>query len=153
MAGGLGAVAALDVTSFGLTATTLNPIRLISLNASFSLADVTDIDDGHTFGLAHGDYTNAEIEECLEAATSIDPGDKIANERANRLVRFIGTFKKDAGGLSGSYNDGKRTKIRLNWPMPIGKLIVMWVRNASGTVWTTGSTLTVDGDLWVKDGF
>ncbi len=150
---GLGAVASLDVTSAGLTASPVNPMRVISADCSFSLLDATDIDDGQTFGFAHSDYTNAEIEECLEATNSINPGDKIQQERANRLVRFVGTMEKGAGGLSGSFNDGKRFKVRLNWPMQIGKLLVLWVRNSSGTVWTTGATLAVDGNLWVKDGF
>ncbi len=154
VAGGVGAVAPLDVTSFGLTATPINPTRVISVDASYNWADIQQaIDDGLTFGLAHGDYLNAEIEECLEATNSINPGDKIQQERANRLVRYIGVIQKDATGLSGSFNNGKRFKVRLNWPMSIGKLVVVWIRNSSGTVWVTGSTLAVDGNMWVKDGF
>jgi len=149
----LGALATLDVTSAALTAVPVNPTRLITLDASFGLSNTIAADDGHTFGVAHGDYTNAEIEECLEATNSINPGDKVTQERANRLVRYIGKFEKGAAGESGSFNDGKRIKIRLNWPMAIGQNLVIWCRNGGSNVWTSGADILIDGNLWVKDGF
>ncbi len=153
VAGSVGAIASLDVGSFALTGTPVNPTRLISLIASFATADQVTTDDGLSFGVAHGDYTNAEIEECLEATNSINPGDKITRERANRLVRLIGIIQKDASGTNGSFKSGAKQKIRLNWPMAIGQQLVLWFRNGSSNVYTTGTSFLVDGDLWVKDGF
>ncbi len=146
----VGALAALDVVAGGLTNNAVNTLRFISLNASYSWANKTASDDALTFGVAHSDYTAAEIEECLEAFESIDLGDKIAQEKANRLVREIGTISGQ-GDTAGAFNGGRKIKTRLNWLMAIGDNLQLFIRNASGAVYTTGSTVTVNGDLWVKD--
>ncbi len=151
----VGALAAGDVVTAAITSSTSDPLRFISVIASYSWSDIAAvIDDGLTFGFAHSDYTAAEIEECLEVAASIDLGDKIAQEQANRLVREIGTISQSGSVAANSgamYNDGKPVKTRLNWLMSTGDQLGLWVRNASGVVYTTGSDLTVAGDLWVKD--
>lgn len=150
-----GALASLDVTSGVVINASANPYRLISLDLSYSWSDIgASIDDGCVFGVAHSDYSAAEIEECLESITSIDRSDKIAQERSNRLVREIGTIAGTGAAINeggGSFNDGKPVKTRLNWWMGIGDQLQLWIRNASGTVWTTGSSVTLAGNLWLKD--
>lgn len=132
-----------------------NPYRIVSSELAFQVVDLgAVIDDGHEVGLAHGDYTASEIEECIEAATSIDIGDKIAQEQANRLVRTIG-FAKGAGPVvdgSLAVNLGRPVKTKLNWKIGIGDTFDAWVRNGSDTVWSTGSTLSIIGHVWVRDG-
>ncbi len=150
-----GALAAADVVTNAITDTVKDPMRFISVIASYSWSNIgAIIDDGCSFGYAHSDYTAAEVEECLEAGGSMDLGDKVAQEMANRLVREIGTISQ-AGALAAAagaaYNDGKPMKTRLNWLMSTGDTLNLWIRNASGVVWTTGSGVTVLGDLWVKD--
>ncbi len=148
----LGALAALDVVSGAITSAPTERIRVVSAHLSFSLADLTATDDGCEIGLAHGDYTAAEIEECLESQASIDAGDKIANEQANRLVRSIGTFSDtDTAGGSGDLNDGVPIKTKLNWVLQTGETLNIWARNGSGTVYTTGGKILCNGVLWVKD--
>ncbi len=129
-------------------------MRFISLHASYSISNLAAvIDDSFAFGVAHGDYSAAEIEECLEAGGAMDIGDKIAREQANRLVREIGTINGSAqsAGEGLTFNDGKPVKTKLNWLMGEGDPLQMWVRNNSATVYTTGSQLTIAGKLWVKD--
>ncbi len=151
----VGALATLDVADGDLTVSSVNPYRLISFDLAWSMTNVTGIDDGQEFGIAHSDYSAAEIEECLEAQTSIDQGNKVEQERANRLVRSIGMMGQagvvDLGGRE--FNNGRRVKTKLNWAIGIGDKIRMWIRNGSGTVYTTGATLTCIGDAWIKDGF
>ncbi len=153
----IGALASADVISGAVTNNASNPMRLVSAHLSFGISDLAAlIDDGFMFGIAHGDYTAAEIEECLEAGGTMDQGDKIALEAANRLVREIGIITKSTGGTIGSglsFNDGRPVKIRLNWKLSIGKAFQVWVRNNSGTIYTAGSLLQVGGKLWVRDGF
>jgi len=150
-----GALAAGDVVSVAVTSAVTDPIRVISANCSFSWSDIgAIIDDGCTFGFAHSDYTAAEVEECLESAASMDLGDKIAQEHSKRLVREIGTISQ-AGALAAAagaaFNDGKQFKVRLNWLLSSGDTLNLWIRNASSVVWSTGSRVTIAGDLWVKD--
>lgn len=151
---GVGALAALDVVTAAITGAAADTYRLISIRAAFSWVDKQAlIDDGCTFGYSHSDYSAAEVEECLEATTAIDLGDKIAQEQANRLVREVGTMTGDTEAIGGgiTFNNGVPVKTRLNWRMSIGDTLNIWVRNASGVVWTTGSAITVAGEFWVKD--
>ncbi len=149
-----GALAPLDVAVGDLTNAAADPYRLMSIKASYSWVDIgATIDDGFDFGLAHGDYTAAEIEECLEAQSAIDRGDKIALEQSNRLVRQIGSIPSVVAAVTGSsvFADGRQLKTKLNWYMGTGDKLKGWIRNASGVVWTTGSSLNVAGVIWIKD--
>ncbi len=126
--------------------------RAMSLDVTWSWDEGTTVDSGLTFGVAHSDYTSAEIEQCLEAQASINRGNKIAQEQANRLVRVIGTFVADETTTGGTFNDGKKMKTRLNWLMITGETLNCWFRNGSGTIYTTGSDILVNGNMWIKDG-
>ncbi len=148
----IGALAAKDVISGAMTNVTSDKTRFISLDCSWGISNhAATIDDGYAFGVAHSDYSSAEIEECLEAGASMDLGDKIAQEQANRLVREIGQISGLGNVVSEGipFNDGKRVKIRLNWLMSEGDSLAVWVRNASGAVYTSGTTLVASGDLWI----
>ncbi len=150
----IGALASLDVVSAVVGTAASDTYRLKSLKASYSVADLgASIDDAFQFGIAHSDYTAAEIEECLEAAGAIDFGDKIAQEQANRLVRRIGTITNMGTGVAGTglpFNDGKPVSTKLNWLMAIGDQLQIWVRNGSGVVYTTGALLTLSGHIVVQ---
>ncbi len=149
----VGALASLDVVSNSITVASLNPYRIVSVNASFSLGNLgAAIDDGFEFGFAHSDYSAAEVEECLEASGSIDIGDKVAQEQSNRLVRSIGIISSE-GAITGGgakWNSGEKVRIKLNWQIGIGQTLNLWIRNGSGTVYTTGASLLMAGSIWVK---
>ncbi len=151
----IGALDTLDVVLGNIGAATSGTLRVISVNFSYIWSTISaTIDGGMQFGLAHSDYTAAEIEECLEVNASMDLGDKVAQEQANRLVRQVGTIGGTGTAVVGteaSFNDGKPMKTRLNWLLSPGDQIVAWIRNGSGTIWTTGSSLSIQGDIWVKD--
>ncbi len=148
-----GALVSGDVISGAATAATTGSMRVMSIKASWNLSDKgASDDDGYQFGVAHSDYTAAEIEECLESQASIDLGDKVAQEQSNRLVRVIGTMSGAAGAGGGlQFNDGKTISTKLNWFLSIGDTLNMWIRNGSGATWVTGALLLPIGDLWVKD--
>ncbi len=150
----VGALASLTVVKGVIHASSTNMFRVISLNCSYSWSGIAAaIDDGMEFGIAHSDYTAAEIEECLEASGAIDQGDKVAQEQANRLVRSIGIMSGSGPIVDGqrSFNEGRKQRTKLNWLLGIGDTLVLWMRNGSGVVWTTGSTALVAGDMWIKD--
>ncbi len=148
-----GALATLDVAVGDLTAAAVDPYRLMSIKASYSWVDQGAlIDDGFDFGVSHGDYTAAEIEECLEAQAAIDRGDKIAMEQSNRLVRQIGSIQNSPNSTGSSvFVDGRKVSTKLNWYMATGDKLKGWIRNQSGIIWTTGSSLGVAGEMWLKD--
>ncbi len=151
-AAAVGALAAADLIAVTLSGPYTNMTRIVSAKLMFSWIDKTLADGGMEFGLAHGDYSAAEIEECLEASTSPDIGDKIAQERANRMVRSLGTISGaqsvDLG--EAAFNDGRPIHVKLNWLIPDDENLIVWMKNSSGTIYATGSSLSVLGDLWVK---
>ncbi len=151
---GPGALAAGDVTVGPLTAVTTDPLRVVSVKFQYAMTSVKALtDDGFEFGLAHSDYSAAEIEECLENQAAIDLGDKIAQEQANRLVRSIGIITGSVVTVNAgiTFNDGIPVHTKLNWRLSSGDSLNLWIRNATDTVWTTGSQLVSNGDMWVKD--
>lgn len=150
----IGAIATEDVESVPITAAVADKLRLISFDASYTWIDVGASGDGALeFGLAHSDYTAAEVEQCLEAAGSIDLGDKVAQEQANRLVRRVGTISQTIAGAGEekAYNEGRPVKTKLNWLLSEGDTLNVWFRNGSGTVYSSGSSMAILGNLWVKD--
>ncbi len=158
LAGGVSttALAAKDVVVGPITATATDPYRLLSVKLSYTWEDIPAVaDDGLEFGLAHSDYTAAEIEECLESQNSIDLGDKVAQEQANRLVRTVGRITgvqiAQVDGGAAPFNDGRPLKTKLNWKMSSGDTFALWIRNGSGTVWTVGGSVQAIGDFWVVD--
>ena len=109
-----------------------------------------------TVGLAHSDYSSAEIEEVIENAGSWDTGDKISQERAKRLVRTVGTFRTEGAGgaaITRALEEGRVITTKLNWRLAIGDGLNVWAYNA-GTV-AIGTTVPVvrlqgHANLWVK---
>ncbi len=150
---GVGALAAGDLIAAAITAAAADSIRIVTADLAYSMADLgATADDGQEIGLAHSDYSAAEIEECLESSTSIDLGDKIAQERANRLVRTLGQLHDSTGTGAGlDFNNGQPLKVRLNWVLSAGDTLNIWVRNGSSVVYTTGASIVAIGNLWVKD--
>ncbi len=121
--------------------------RCMSINGAWAVSGMTAGEGPVTVGIAHGDYTVAEVKECLEQAGSISVGNKVAQEVANRLVRVVGY----AGEAEPMLNEGRPIKTRLNWLIPIGSTISMFAFNEQTSALTTGSRLNFTGDMWVKD--
>ncbi len=147
----LAANVAITAAMFGAPAG--RPYRMISCNGTWSL-EAMDINDGPlVVGFAHGDYTATEIKECIEAAGSINVGNKIEQERANRLVRIVATFGQPGVDQSDvMLNDGKPIKTRLNWLIPLGITFNIFVYNdGSAAVEAITKQVKFNGDCWVKD--
>ncbi len=150
----VGALGTKSLVASAATGVVENTLRVISTKCTFTWSGIgAAIDDSLEFGWAHSDYTAAEIEEALEASGSMSPSEKIQAEQANRFVRLIGTISAasvaDGGGVA--FNQGRPVKTKLNWLLIEGDTLKLWARNGSGVVYTTGSTLSMVGDLWVKD--
>ncbi len=128
-------------------ASTSGPYRCISVIASWRSQELTDADGPLIVGYAHSDYSVTEIKECIEASASIDQGDKVAQERANRLVRVVGTLGQ---AVDDELNNGAPIKTRLNWLIGIGDTVNAFVYN-DGITMSTGALVRINGSLWVKD--
>ncbi len=120
---------------------------------TWGLNDLTVPQGPITVGYAHSDYSVTEIKECLEAFAAIDQGDKIARERANRLVRIVGTFPSQGVSLGQAVlNDGKPISTKLNWLIGIGDSVVAFAFNEDDAALSVSDPdLNVQGDMWIRD--
>ncbi len=118
---------------------------LIGIKAVHSFDGFTSGEGPVQFGVAHLDYTAAEIEEALEANASWDLGNKVAQEQSRRQVRTIGVFKPGDGE---GFNDGKPVWTRCGWYLEDGdQAIGLWMRNLDLLApLTTGGIYHLDGN-------
>ena len=125
-----------------------------SIDCSYSFADVLNDGDGpYLFGVAHSDYTDAEIEAVIENTGSWNKGDKISQEIGKRLVRRIGTWSADqaATANTGDYrwNEGRPVKTKLNWSLQTGATLKFWVYNlGSAAISTADLKANGHANLW-----
>ena len=127
--------------------TSTNAMLIASIIATWNLNGLTAQEGPITVGYAHPDYSVTEIKECLEAAAAIDLGDKVAQERANRLIRIVGTLDQENDVL----NNGLPVKTKLNWKLPAGQTPNMFAFNEQTGSLTTGATIKLAGNMWVRD--
>jgi len=143
----LSTLASFDLLSGTLLSVSDNEYRLASVNATWAINGLTVTEGPILVGIAHGDYTDAEIEEAIEASASILKADKIAAEQANRLVRIVGVL-----GLTGNaeIGDGMVIKTKLNWAIPEGVVLKFFAYNQNASPLSTGAVVNVAGMTWIK---
>ncbi len=142
----LGTLADNDLIAGTLTNNAVDSLRAMSLDGTWTYEGATASEGPVTIGVAHGDYSAAEIEEWYEAIGSMNRSDKVAAEQAGRLARRIGTFAALQTGAE-ILNDGKPIKTRLNWLVSPGLNIQAWAHNDSGAALTTGAVVHFQGVL------
>ncbi len=125
-----------------------------SIEAAYSIQGVTATDNAGPImvGIAHEDYTLAEIEEFIESTGSWNEGDLISQEIAKRKIRKIGIFAQEGPDLSWqALNEGKPIKTKLNWILTTGKGLQLWAYNlGSASLATTNPNVHCTGhvNLW-----
>ncbi len=81
-------------------------------------------------GLAHSDYTDAEIEEWVEDADSWNEGNLVRQEIAKRKIRQVGVFETpDDANETLVLNDGKAIRTKCGWILLQGQTLRLWVFN------------------------
>ncbi len=120
-------------------------IYVLSIDASFSIRDLTGGEVPIRVGFAHGDLTDAEIAESLQAELT-DPDDIIAKERSRRPVRTAGMF-----GLSAAEQvlaDGNVKRVPMKFSVGNDHDIGVWAQNQSGATLTTGAIVECHGQIY-----
>lgn len=106
------------------------------------------------FGLAHSDYSTAEVEEWLELTTGWSQGDLVSQEISKRKCRILGTFSPestDAVGTVHVLNQGRPITTKLGWMLTEGQTLKYWVYNkGSQAIATTAPAINMVGhaNLW-----
>ncbi len=152
--GAIGSLADLSVVSDDVFSADLNEdLYMISADLICNVVGLTAGEgDPSMFGIAHGDYTDAEIAEKLNVAL-LGPGSKIEQERSRRLVRNVGPLYGNGLNthtdmrLSGKTGPGiTRTKIK--FVIQSGKNLKAFLYNRSGGTITTGAVLQYSGTIY-----
>ncbi len=135
------------------TATVANTVDqrmwFMSQECTWGIRDFTAGEGPIVVGVAHSDYTAAEIEECLEAQAAWDSGNLVAREQARRKVRTVGTFA--VASANETLNDGRPIKTKLNWYTQLGETLDIFIWNKSGATLTTGGIVVVDGRVYANN--
>ncbi len=144
----VGALVVTDVVATAHTGVVDKPEFLLSCDIQASAREFTAGEGPILFGIAHSDYSAAEIEEYLENEASWATSDLIARERAGRKIRTIGTFSLLAA--EEVLNDGKAVRIKCRWMLADGQGIQTWVWNQGPATLTTGGVVEMKGMGWLK---
>ena len=127
-----------------------------SLVAKYALSNVTKgLDDGPIMlGVAHADYSDAEIEAWIENSASWHSGDLVQQEITKRKIRQLGIFEMpiDANDTV-LLNHGRPIKTKLNWMLQSGQTLKLWGYNMGNSNFaTTNPVVRAIGhvNLWQK---
>ncbi len=105
-------------------------------------------------GVAHGDYTDAEVEAFVELAGSWNEGNLTAQEIGQRRIRVVGIFKQPASATQAmTLNEGRSIRTKLGWILLQGQTLRLWAYNlGTQPVATTVPDLDLEGhvNLWPR---
>ncbi len=127
-----------------------------SIVGSYSIRDFTPAtgDGPVKIGIAHSDYSDAELEEWMEQTDSWDEGDLIGQEVAKRKIRTIGIFRNpDSATLTQVLKTGLPIKTKLNWILRTGQTLSLWAYNMGSSAFaTTAPIVEIEGhvNLWPR---
>ncbi len=152
----LGTLAAKTLVGTAFDNTVAERTYVSSIVASWSLQGFTQAsDDGPILvGVAHSDYTDAEIEEVIENTGSWDEGDLISQEKNARKVRKVGILGQGEG-VDEAFRlaNGRKIKTKLGWILNAGDTLRLWAYNlGASALATTDPEVQVEGhaNLWPK---
>ncbi len=152
----IGTLAAKDVISTGFDQTVVERTLVSSIVATYSLKNVTPSATAGPLlvGVAHSDYTAAEIEEFVENTLSWAEQDQIGQEIAKRKIRRVGIFENRGGVEEASVlNQGRPVKTKLNWILTTGQGLQSWAYNMGTLAYaTTDPSVDIQGhvNLWPR---
>ncbi len=151
----LGTLGSDDVIAQVVGETVKERTWISSVKSTWVLADLTLGEGPITVGIAHGDYTAAEIEEFLENAGSWNEGDLVNQEISKRKIRIVGSFSGSEGSPTGptfaeSLFEGMPITTKCGWILNAGETLDVWAFNKSGGSLTTGGLVRLEGhaNLW-----
>lgn len=113
---------------------------IYSVDIIMALRGATPTEGPIWVGIAHADYSDAQIEAWLETSGGFSPKNLQEREVQKRLVRKIGAF--EMAQATEDINDGLPIRVKLNWMLPEGQPgLKIWVFNTDTSALTTGAIL------------
>ncbi len=121
-----------------------------SVVATWNLRDLTVAEGPIICGLAHSDYSSAEIEGWLENLGGWNEGNLVSQEVAKRKIKIVGTMHSVVTTFEINLNEGQEIHTKLNWVLMEGQSVQQWAFNRGGANLTTGAIQLIVGhaNLW-----
>ncbi len=141
-------LANLDVLGEVFPDTVDKPTFAVSMDGLWSLINATPGEGPIEVGVAHSDYSDAEIEEWIENQGSWGSSDLVGQEVAKRKIRSVGEFANNV--TDEVLNDGKPIRTRLRFMLNAGATLKYWAYNRSGAALTTGGSVSLSGNIWLR---
>ncbi len=152
----IGTLNAKVVISAAIDNTVVERTWVSSMKALWSLKNVTPSATAGPLlvGIAHSDYTSAEIEEWIENTAGWAEADQIGQEIGRRKIRKVGIFE-NTGSVSDAsvLNDGRMVHTKLGWILTSGQTLRTWAYNlGTGAYATTDPSVDIQGhaNLWPR---
>lgn len=142
-----GSIAAKAANSTDMPDTVFEKTWCSAMLATWSLGNFTKVADAGPVlvGVAHNDYTSAEIEEFLENTDSWNEGNLVQQEISKRKIRIVGSFQDPANALdSVVLNDGKQIRTKIGWSIASGQTLKVWVYNQGGVGFSGATTARIN---------
>lgn len=152
----LGTLSGQTVISEPIADTLSEQAYLTSVKCAWALDNFTSsTNDGPILvGVAHSDYTSAEIEAWVENANSWESSDLIGQEIAKRRIRRVGILRGPAtSALTSRLNEGKMITTKCGWMLNTGQTVRIWAYNmGAGNLDTTDPVVHTEGhaNLWPR---
>ncbi len=98
-------------------------------------------------GIAHSDYSDAEIEEWVENNAGWEEANLIGQEVARRKIRKVGIFETpQAAADAVTLNDGKPIRTKCGWILTTGQTLSIWAYNMGQVAYgTTAPEIFAEG--------
>lgn len=136
-----------DTLLSGVVLTFGEDLFCISIDCLWSIEDPTTSEGPVQVGVSHGDLTDSEVLEALDASLT-DPDDIIAKERSRRPVRRVGAFPL-AVATAEVLNHGVQVRTPLRFSIGDGHSLDVWALNAGQNAnLTTGARVRAAGTLY-----
>ncbi len=154
----LGTLGAKTLIAAGFDSSVTERTFISSLKAIWSVTAVTPSTTAGPImvGVAHSDYSAAEIEQWIENSGSWSEADQIGQEIGRRKIRKVGIFRfQGAAGITSVavLNEGKPLTTKLGWILTTGQNIQAWAYNlGTGAFATTDPAVDIQGhvNLWPR---
>ncbi len=105
-------------------------------------------------GVAHSDYSDAEIEAWIENVSGWEEFNEVQQEIAKRKIRRVGILKvPETASLQAELNDGKPITTKCGWMLGTGQTVRIWAYNMGvGAFATTDPVVHTQGhaNLWPR---
>ncbi len=129
---------------------------LSSVVCAYALRNWTDIVNVGPIlvGVAHSDYTSAEIEAWIENTGSWEAHDMVQQEVAKRKIKRVGILNGSTSAtISTRLDNGLPIRTKCGWMLGSGQMVQLWAFNTgSQAIATTDPVVEMQGhaNLWPR---